>query len=274
MELSDMFCIRWNDFTNNIADTFRSLRGDNDFTDVTLACEDGQVVEAHKVVLAASSPFFLDVLKVSKHPHPLIYLKGVQMRELAAVMDCLYNGEVTLVNQEELESFLGLAKDLRLKVVHDMTTDDDRESREVPNGTQVKVKELKKIKSAESGRQEKAKTKRSAQRPKLYREKKKDLYDTQTKEEDLESGELVNGTVTVQTGEAKSKARSAGAERQRLFRQRNKESVKVSELKYLRKTAEKRRADSDFDKEFREREAARKREWRKKNFITRNPHLS
>ena len=271
MELSDMFCVRWNDFTNNIADTFRSLRGGNDFTDVTLACEDGQVVEAHKVVLAASSPFFLDILKVSKHPHPLIYLKGVQMRELAAVMDCLYNGEVTLVNQEELESFLGLAKDLRLKVVHDMTTDDDRESREVPNGTQVKVKELKKIKAAkenlESGRQVKAKTKRSVQRPKLYQEKKKELCEMQTKEEDLESGELVNG-------EVKSKARSAGAERQRLFRERNKESVKVSELKYLRKTAEKRRVDSDFDKEFREREAARKREWRKRNFITRNPHLS
>ena len=270
MELSDMFCIRWNDFTNNIADTFRSLRGGNDFTDVTLACEDGQVVEAHKVVLAASSPFFLDILKVSKHPHPLIYLKGVQMRELAAVMDCLYNGEVTLVNQEELEAFLGLAKDLRLKVVHDMTTDDDLESRDVkvPNGT--KVKELKKIKAADES-QVKAKTKRSAKRPKLYREKKKELYETQTKEEDLESGELVNG---MHTGEAKSKARSAGAERQRLFRERNRESVKVSELKYLRKTAEKRRVDSDFDKEFREREAARKREWRKRNFITRNPHLS
>ena len=34
------------------------LWDDKDFTDVTLACEDGKQVEAHKVILAASSPFF------------------------------------------------------------------------------------------------------------------------------------------------------------------------------------------------------------------------
>ena len=34
-----------------------------DFTDVSLACEDGLQVEAHKVVLIASSPFFLNILR-------------------------------------------------------------------------------------------------------------------------------------------------------------------------------------------------------------------
>ena len=31
---------------------------DNEFAHVTLACEDGHQIEAHKVILAASSPFF------------------------------------------------------------------------------------------------------------------------------------------------------------------------------------------------------------------------
>ena len=35
---------------------FLDLREDKEFTDVTLACEDGLHVEAHKVVLIASSP--------------------------------------------------------------------------------------------------------------------------------------------------------------------------------------------------------------------------
>ena len=35
---------------------FGNLIEDKDF-DVTLACEDGQQVEAHKVILAASNPF-------------------------------------------------------------------------------------------------------------------------------------------------------------------------------------------------------------------------
>ena len=36
----------------------RDLKEDKEFTDVTLACEDGQQVGAHKVVLIAPSPFF------------------------------------------------------------------------------------------------------------------------------------------------------------------------------------------------------------------------
>ena len=74
----DKLRLQWNDFKENVCSTFGDLRQDNEFTDVTLACEDGQQVEAHKVVLVASSPFFLNILKRNKHPHPLIYIKGVK----------------------------------------------------------------------------------------------------------------------------------------------------------------------------------------------------
>ena len=49
------------DFRENVSSAFEDLREDKEFTDVTLACEDGQQVEAHKVVLIASSPFFLNI---------------------------------------------------------------------------------------------------------------------------------------------------------------------------------------------------------------------
>ena len=39
-----------NDFRNDVSSAFGDLRDDKDFTDVTLACEDGQQVEAHKVI--------------------------------------------------------------------------------------------------------------------------------------------------------------------------------------------------------------------------------
>jgi hypothetical protein len=35
-----------------------NLKENNEFADVTLACEGGQQIEAHKVILAASSSFF------------------------------------------------------------------------------------------------------------------------------------------------------------------------------------------------------------------------
>ena len=72
--MAEKLCLRWNDFKSNVHSAFGNLRDDKEFTDVTLACEDGQQMEAHKVILAASSPFFEKMLQRNKHPHPLICL--------------------------------------------------------------------------------------------------------------------------------------------------------------------------------------------------------
>ena len=58
MPTSEKLCLKLNDFQEDINTAFEALREDIEFTDVTLACEDGNQVEAHKVVLAASSPCF------------------------------------------------------------------------------------------------------------------------------------------------------------------------------------------------------------------------
>ena len=112
--MSEKLCLQWNDFQDNIKSAFGNLREDNDFADVTLACEDGEQVEAHKVILAASSPFFQKMLGRNKHPHPLIYMRGVKSDDLSAIVDFLYCGEAN-VFQENLDSFLAIAEELQLK---------------------------------------------------------------------------------------------------------------------------------------------------------------
>ena len=112
--LSEKLCLQWNDFKENITASFGNLREDKDFADVTLACEDGKQVEAHKVILAASSPFFQNVLTKNKHPHPLIYMKGAKFEDLMAIVDFLYFGEAN-VFQENLDAFLSTAEELKLK---------------------------------------------------------------------------------------------------------------------------------------------------------------
>ena len=67
--MSEKLCLQWNDFHENIKSAFENLKQDIDFKDVTLVCEDGQQVEAHKVILASSSPFFLKLLARNKHHH-------------------------------------------------------------------------------------------------------------------------------------------------------------------------------------------------------------
>ena len=74
-------------FRQNIG-AFGSFREDKEFSDVTLASEDGHKKEAHKVMLSAYSPFFQNLLKISKHAiaHPLIYMRGIQSKDLVAIV--------------------------------------------------------------------------------------------------------------------------------------------------------------------------------------------
>ena len=48
INMSEKLCLQWKDYQENIKSAFGNLREDHDFADVTLACEDGQQVEAHK----------------------------------------------------------------------------------------------------------------------------------------------------------------------------------------------------------------------------------
>ena len=112
--MSEKLCLQWNDFLDNVKSSFGNLREDNDFADVTLACEDGQQVEAHKVILASSSPLFRKLLGRNKHPHPLIYIRGMKSDDLLAMVDFLYRGEANIF-QENLDSFLAIAEELQLK---------------------------------------------------------------------------------------------------------------------------------------------------------------
>ena len=113
MGSNEKFCLRWNDFERNISSAFYDFKEEKDFADVTLACADGQV-ESHKVILAASSPFFKRILKKNPHSHPLIYLKGIKSTDVEAVLNYMYHGEVN-VEEANLSTFLKVAEELEVK---------------------------------------------------------------------------------------------------------------------------------------------------------------
>merc|ERR1712130_801137 len=130
MGSSEKFCLRWNDFESNISVAFRELREEKDFFDVTLACDDSQV-QAHKVILSACSPFLRNILRRNPHQHPLLYLKGVKYTDLQSVLNFMYHGEVN-VAQEELNSFLAVAEDLRVKGLTQNNSSSDSKPKSEP----------------------------------------------------------------------------------------------------------------------------------------------
>jgi len=113
MMANEKLCLRWTDFESNISGALRELREDQGLYDVTLACDEDQI-QAHKVIIAACSPFFRYVLQRNPHAHPLLYFKGVKLSNLKQVLDFMYNGEVN-VAQEELNTFLNVAEELKVK---------------------------------------------------------------------------------------------------------------------------------------------------------------
>ena len=114
MTSSEKFCLKWNDFQENIANSFHGLREDLDFSDVTLVCEENNQIEAHRVILSACSPFLSSMLKRNKHAHPMIYMRGLNSKDLVAIVDFMYHGEANIY-QDDLDGFLALADELQLK---------------------------------------------------------------------------------------------------------------------------------------------------------------
>ena len=92
---------------------------------MTLCCDNGvDVVQAHKVILAACSPLFRKILsrQKSQGQNPFLYLKGIRLKELRAVLDFIYHGEVN-VAQDSLNNFLAVAEELAIK---GLTTDSQK----------------------------------------------------------------------------------------------------------------------------------------------------
>ena len=113
---SEKLSVTWNDFQSNISSTFQQLREDNEFSDVTLVCEDNQRIECHKIVLSSASSFFKSLLVENLHSHPMIYMRKIKSRSMGCLLDFIYNGEAN-VHKEDLNDFLEIAKELGVRGV-------------------------------------------------------------------------------------------------------------------------------------------------------------
>ena len=106
---------RWNNFEDNLQDFLREVHKNEILSDVTLVGDDGAEIHAHKFVLCASSLFFSKLLQDRiVHPHPLLYIKGVNNVELSSILEFIYNGEVS-ISQDDMEKYFEIAADLQIK---------------------------------------------------------------------------------------------------------------------------------------------------------------
>jgi len=102
-----------------MSEVFQNMLLNENLCDVTLACE-GASVKAHKMVLAACSPFFQSLFMSNPCKHPIVILKDVRFIDLKALIDFMYRGEVN-VSEEQLAQFLKTAETLKVKGLVEVT---------------------------------------------------------------------------------------------------------------------------------------------------------
>lgn len=112
------FCLKWNNFHTNLSDVFHNMLLNESMVDVTIACE-GASLKAHKMILAACSPFFQSLFISNPCKHPIVILKDIRFVDLKATIDFMYKGEIN-VTQSQLGSVLKTAETLKIKGLTDV----------------------------------------------------------------------------------------------------------------------------------------------------------
>ena len=118
---TDQMCLKWKHFGENLTN---SLLRDQDFKDVTLVCDNGKQVQVHKIILAAAIPLLGNMIRMNRHSHTVIYLRGVKILDLDSIVAYIYAGKVNLAD-DNIDNFLELAKELQVKGLYSATDHGD-----------------------------------------------------------------------------------------------------------------------------------------------------
>ena len=102
----------WHTHADHLKEMLRNMKTDDTFTDVTLVCDDGRKIRAHKVVLGASSSVMKKML--TNTDTSSIDLEGMAFEEINSILQFIYLGEATLF-QERMQEFLDAAQKLKVK---------------------------------------------------------------------------------------------------------------------------------------------------------------
>ncbi|XP_053685549.1 uncharacterized protein LOC128735089 [Sabethes cyaneus] len=116
------FCLRWNNYHSNLSAVFDQLYQNQCFVDVTLV-GDGRSIKAHKMVLAASSPYFQTIFSETPCKHPVVIIKDVKWEELRALVEFMYRGEIN-VGQEQIRPLLKLAEMFQIRGLAEVKHED------------------------------------------------------------------------------------------------------------------------------------------------------
>lgn len=113
------YCLRWNNHKSNLVDILEALIKMECYVDVTIYVDHHVQFKAHRVVLAACSPFFAEILKDAPIDHCNLLFPGLGEFEMRILLEYIYAGEVNIV-ESEIPRIMKIARQLEVKGLYDM----------------------------------------------------------------------------------------------------------------------------------------------------------
>ncbi|GAB0097912.1 hypothetical protein DMENIID0001_135940 [Sergentomyia squamirostris] len=134
--------VQWSNHPNYFGSIFPQMLSGRRFVDVILACE-GRRIHCHRVVLAACSRYFSDLLDETPAQYSVIILpKDVKFWMIQALVDFMYSGEVS-VHEENFEELVKCAELLEIQGFKRVPTVESQQEPEKESEDQEIVTEFK-----------------------------------------------------------------------------------------------------------------------------------
>jgi len=114
----DNYQLSYDSYMEHLVDVMQTMLTGSDFADLTLVCDDMEMVKSHKAILSACSPVFKKMLQFSKDSSDtMIFLKGYKKEEVESLLQFIFTGEV-VVNKSKANRILKISEDFKFKGVN------------------------------------------------------------------------------------------------------------------------------------------------------------
>ena len=111
---ADAMFLQYTNHSTSLSSNLATMLQNHMHCDVVLACKDGLKLSAHKIILSACSKYFRDLLADTEiHQETIIVLRDINRRDMKAILDFLYSGEVK-VPKDNLSDFLSASSALQV----------------------------------------------------------------------------------------------------------------------------------------------------------------
>ena len=107
----EKYNLKWHSYTDHLQKMLQEIM--EEFTDVTLICDDKKKIRAHRNILAGCSPVFKSIFQSENVQNPIVFLKGINHADMESILQFIYLGEASFY-QERMDEFLQAAKSLEI----------------------------------------------------------------------------------------------------------------------------------------------------------------